>query len=102
MQNQNSESARLLNVTVITPDCEENNFTCDSLHVTVPDGRNKNGGGSYGIRCGHAAAILALDNGRIEAFLKGETVWSGIAAEGFARVEADSVTIVTEELKPDE
>ena len=96
MQNQRSDQAHDLTVIVMTPDSEPVKFGCDSLHLTVRDGRNGRGGGSYGIRRGHAKAVLSLGRGLLEAFDGGECTRRITCSAGFARIENDRVTVTVE------
>ncbi|MBQ0083590.1 MAG: hypothetical protein KBS52_02340 [Clostridiales bacterium] len=98
MQNQNS---KLFNLIIITPTFPAVKLECDSVHLSVKDGSSGKGGGSYGIRKGHAKAILALEKGKISAYQDGNLLKSFDCEEGFARVEKDSVTVVTEKIEND-
>ncbi len=69
---------------------------CGSVHLTLCDGAKGRGGGSYGVRPGHARALFALDAGPVTALDGGQTVLSGQCAGGFAAVEPDTVTVITE------
>ena len=97
MQSQRSETMdnRII-VSVITPGGEPVRFECDSLRLTVRDGRGGRGGGSYGIRRGHARAVISLGKGVLEAYLGGKLIRRQMCSEGFAKVEPDRVDVVVE------
>ena len=94
---------------IVTPKGRLDPIACDSIHLTVCDDLSGKGGGSYGIRAGHANALLSLDKGPVKAFLAGRNVLSGVCGLGFASVENDPavpvatvatvVTVVTEEFE---
>lgn len=69
---------------------------CDSVHLTICDDLQGRGGGSYGIRPGHAKALFALQPGCVRAFFAGRQVLAGQSGAGFATVEQNTVTVVTE------
>ena len=85
----------VLNVT--TPKGTVGPIRCDSVRLTVLDDLKGRSGGSYGIRPGHAKAFFALGNGAVKAFLSGQTVLAGESSGGFATVDRDTVTVVTED-----
>ncbi len=95
MPKQEGEKPRLT-LTVILPDRPSVKTECDRVTLTVKDNTKGKNGGSYGIRPGHVPSVFLLDPGRTEAFLEGKTVWKGITSEGFAKVENNAVTVVTE------
>lgn len=84
-----------LTLNVIMPTAKADTVICDSVRLEVCDGANGKGGGSYGIRKGHVKAVIALQKGKIQAFLKGERVFVAEAQDGFAEVDNNTVTIVT-------
>lgn len=86
-----------LTLKIVTPQGSQPPVACDSLRLTLCDGENGLGGGSYGIRSGHAKALLALAaSGPVTALAAGKTVLAGRCGGGFASVEGDAVTVVTE------
>lgn len=91
MQNKNSCP---LTVKIITPEGEKNEIYCDSLTVTVRDNEKGKGGGSYGIRKGHAEALIALSEGKTTAKKGEETVFSEILPEGFLSVKNNYIEII--------
>ncbi len=88
-----------LTLHIVTPVGAGGRIACDSIRLTLSDDESGRGGGSYGVRPGHTKALLALGEGKIEAYLAGETVLSGVGGEGFATIEKNSVTVVTEEFR---
>ena len=89
----------ILNIT--TPKGTLGPVTCDSIRLTISEDPKGKSGGSYGIRPGHAKALLALGKGPVKAFLSGRILLSGEGSGGFATVDKDTVTIVTEEFLSD-
>lgn len=85
-----------LTLYIITPKCSYGPVPCDSIHLTVSDDVNGKGGGSCGIRKGHAKSLLSLSEGTIDAFRGGEVVFVGKGGRGFATVHENVVTAVVE------
>ena len=81
---------------IVTPNGARDPIRCDSVHLTICDDLSGRGGGSYGVRAGHAKSLLSLDKGIIKAFLSGQNVLTGESGVGFATVERNTVTVVTE------
>lgn len=81
---------------IVTPNGAHDPVPCDSIRLTICDDLSGKGGGSYGIRAGHAKSLLSLDKGVVKAFLSGQNVLTGESDIGFATVEQDTVTVVTE------
>ncbi len=69
---------------------------CDSVNLCIVDDKNGKGSGSYGIRKGHAKALICLSKGKIEARDGGKVVLSKEVDGGFANVENDTVTVVAD------
>ncbi len=86
-----------LQLKIITPQGSGEPIDCDSVRLTVRDGQKGRGGGSYGIRRGHAQAFFSLDAGGLTASLEGKPVFQGRTGRGFATVRDDLVTVVSEE-----
>lgn len=78
-----------------TPEGEVCEITCDSVHLTVSEGSDGKGQGSYGIRYGHVKALISLGKGKVSAYSSGNIVFSAECEEGFAAVEKDKVTVMT-------
>ena len=91
-----------LTLKIVTPLGALEPLECDSVRLTVCDDENGSGGGSYGIRAGHARALFALDRGPLRAFLGGEQVFSARVSGGFALAEGGTVTALVEEVDVDE
>ena len=81
---------------IVTPNGIRGPIRCDSVRLTICDDLSGRGGGSYGIRAGHADSLLSLDKGVIKAFLSEQNVLTGESDVGFATVERNAVTVVTE------
>lgn len=80
---------------IITPNGARDPIQCDSVRLTICDDLSGKGGGSYGVRAGHAKSLLTLDKGIVKAFLSGQNVLTGESDVGFATVEQNTVTVVT-------
>lgn len=93
MQNQSSDNLLLL---IVTPDSDPVRLECDSIRLPLSDDPKGKGGGAYGIRRGHENALLSLEQGKVTAFRKGEPIGQYTCREGFARIENNTVTVVTE------
>lgn len=91
-----AETARApLTLKIITPDGERPEISCDSVSVTVKDNKNGKGGGSYGIKKGHAEALIALDKGTLSAKKGEETIFSENLPEGFLSIKNNYITVIT-------
>ncbi len=83
-------------IKIITPNSKPQEFVCDSINLQICDDAFGKGGGSYGIRKGHAKAILALDSGAIIAQREGATVCNIKTSGGFAVIENNTVTVTVD------
>ena len=81
---------------IVTPNGARDSILCDSVRLTICDDLSGKGGGSYGVRAGHAKSLLTLDKGSVKAFLSGQNVLTGESDIGFATVDQNTVTVVTE------
>ena len=83
---------------VLTPQGERFKGECDAVDLWVTDDAAGNGGGSMGILPGHIPAVAALEEGgRVKAVDGGNTVYSARIRGGYARVDRESVTVLTPE-----
>ncbi len=89
-----------LTVKIVTARGSQDPVRCNSVHLTLCDDAKGLGGGSYGVRPGHAKALFALADGPVQALSAGKTVLAGRCCGGFAAVEQNTVTIVTERFEP--
>lgn len=81
---------------LITPEGIKFGSECDAVNLFARDNKKGAGGGSVGIRRGHARAIIALDDGKtVNVVLDGKTVFSAAVAGGFADVSDNKVTVIT-------
>lgn len=85
-----------LTLKLITPSGDNKTVNCDSITLQIGDDMNGKGAGSYGIRRGHAAAVLAVAKGSVRAMLDGRTILSVNVSGGFAMVKENTVTINAE------
>lgn len=82
-----------------SPGMPETVVRCDAVSFSVPDGVKGENGGSVGIRPGHTNAMMALDRGKIVARLGEQCVLSCTSSGGFAMVEGQRVTILSDNLQ---
>ena len=89
-----------IKLTIVTPAGGNTVVRCDSVRLTTADGiKKKNSGGSFGIRKGHADALIAIAEGPIKALTNGETVFECTVGTGFATVSGgNSVSVLTDSL----
>ena len=80
---------------ILTPLKDVASFRCEAVNLVEKD--NAEGqGGSIGILRGHLPAVIALEeNSTVTASAKGKTVFSATVRGGLARVDQESVTILT-------
>ncbi len=82
-----------LKVVITTPEGTVYSDACDSVILTVCDGVNGNEGGSYGVRKGHADAIISIANGPITVKRDGEAVFTARLSDGIAMVKSNTLTV---------
>ena len=85
-----------LSLKIITPQGTIGPYICDSIHLNVSDDLEGKGGGSYGIRQGHAKAMLSLQAGILDAYLNENQILLAKVGCGFASVEQNVVNVVVE------
>ncbi len=79
---------------IFSPDGQTPSVICDSIILTVSDDEKGKGGGLYGIKKGHAKAVIATDKGVVKAYNEGKIVFEEFfSSDGFATVEKDEVRI---------
>ncbi|MBE6717332.1 MAG: hypothetical protein E7573_10475 [Ruminococcaceae bacterium] len=81
---------------IVTPEGILTEISCDSVIITVRDGKNGKNGGQYGIRKGHAPSLFATGHGFITGKRNDEIIFREILREGFARVSENTVTVTAE------
>ena len=81
-----------LTLRMIAPEGGETVLVCESLRLPMADDSAGRGGGSLGIRPGHARALIALAEGVAEVVTE-EGVRRFHVAGGFADVKNDAVTL---------
>ena len=82
---------------LLTPLKEVASVRCDSVSLTEKDG-TQTLGGSIGIRHGHLPAVVALaDGSKVNVMSEERMLFSAIIRGGFARVDRESVTVLTPE-----
>lgn len=85
-----------LTFTLFTPERNFPSVECDSVKLSVADSISGKFSGSYGIRKGHARAVLALAPGKISVSLEGQEIFSCESQEGFAAVENNIVRVISD------
>ena len=87
----------MLTLRIVTAEGAGEAVRCDCVHLTVCDDGKGRGGGSCGIRPGHIRAIFSLaEEGGVTALQGGRRIFAGRCAGGFATVDRDEVTVVTD------
>ena len=81
---------------LFTPHRRFPSVECDSVKLSIADSVTGKFSGSYGIRKGHAKAVLALAPGRISASVNGKEVFSAESQGGFASVENNEVRVTVD------
>lgn len=85
-----SASAARLTLTIVTPRGTACSVCCDAVTLPLADG------GGIGIRKGHIPAEMALMPGVVRATENGAPLCSVSIAGGFASVENNTVTVITD------
>lgn len=88
-----------LTFTLFTPHRTLAPLECDSVRLCIADSVTGKFSGSYGIRKGHAKAILSLAAGRISVSLDGKEIYSVQCDGGFATVENNEVRVIADGIK---
>lgn len=83
-------------LSIVTPKGAKGPYQCDSVHLSVADDDKGKGGGNYGIRKGHASAMLSLEDGTISGYVSQEIVIEGKSGRGFATVEKNQIVAIVE------
>lgn len=81
---------RIIGLCVVSPQGTVLEAKCDSIVLPAADG------GLIGVRYGHTKAVFALSAGKIKAMLGGRTVAELSIPGGYARIERDEVSVITE------
>lgn len=90
-----NKSGLPLTLKIVTPTGAYDDIFCDSINITLKDGENNKGGGSYGIHRGHTASVFATDKGKITASVSGKEIFSEEFGEGFASFRENKLTVMT-------
>ena len=88
----------MLTLKMISKDGSFDPVECDSVHLPVSDDTAGRGGGSMGIRQGHIRSLICLDTGSVTAYLLEKEIFRCKTSGGFATVENDTVTVVSEQV----
>jgi len=91
-----ARSASTMTLRLLTPTGYSSETVCDSVHLTQRDSVAGTGGGLVGIRADHAPAVIALGEGPVSASLGTETVFRASVSGGFASVQNNVVTVITD------
>ncbi len=82
-----------LTLSVITSEKTFPTVSCDTVNLNVKDDEKGKKGGSYGIKTGHASALMATSEGTVTAKADGNTIFSIDLSEGFACIDKNHITI---------
>ena len=86
-----------LTLHIVSPNGKTNReLVCDSVRLCICDGQKGRNGGSYGIHPGHTKSIFALAPGSITAFSEDTAPVEIPINGGFASVDRNKVTIISE------
>ena len=89
----------LLTFRLLTPNGVLTEFECDSVNFFAKDNKNGEGGGSIGIRPGHARTVIALANGLpLKVSFKTKVLFTATVNGGYAEVKDNIVTVLTESI----
>ena len=91
-----TEQTAPMTLRLLTPSGVSADVGCDSVQLTLREGIDGKGGGLIGIKRDHAPAVMALGEGAILARLEGTVVFRAAVADGFASVENNVVTVITD------
>ena len=91
-----SAASPRLTLRVVTPQGVALETGCDSVTLPLADDASGQGGGSIGIRYGHLPALLSLGAGTVCAAMDGKTRSRLSVERGFALVERDSVSVISD------
>ena len=83
---------------ILSPEGTLSEVRCEAVNLTMSDGKDGHGGGSIGVRRGHTSAVLALQKGVVLARAGEEEVFRAVIRGGFASVDHDIVTVITDGL----
>ncbi len=89
-----SDSSLPITLRIMSPSIAHPDILCDSVRLTVADNEKGRGGGSCGIKKGHAPALIALSEGKVSAYRGNEEIFSRQTKGGFASVENNIVTLI--------
>ncbi|MBE6726174.1 MAG: hypothetical protein E7576_13450 [Ruminococcaceae bacterium] len=96
-ENDRKEKGGAVVLRVCSANRDELRIECESVRFSIPDGADgKKSGGLYGIRRGHADALMAVAPGKVTALSGGKTIFSCSVGEGLAVITGDGVTILTD------
>ena len=91
-----ADSASTMTLRLLTPTGTSAETACDSVLLTQRDSVDGRGGGLVGIREDHAPAVIALGDGSVSASLGSRTVFRAAVSGGFASVQDNVVTVITD------
>lgn len=97
-----SDRASLMTLRLLTPTGVSAETECDSVQLTLRDDAEGKQGGLVGIQRDHAPAVMALGQGPIRASLRQTQVFRATASGGFASVQDNVVTVITDSAVIDE
>ena len=72
---------------------------CDYITLDVADDKKGGFSGSYGIKKGHADAIISVREGKVTAQKNGEIVFASQTSSGFATIKKNVVNITVDSIK---
>lgn len=85
-----------LTFSLFTPKGQLTCVECDGVRLSIADSASGEFSGSYGIRRGHAKAVLSLAEGKIFATDNGQEIFSAECSGGFAIVDNNEVRVTVD------
>lgn len=91
-----SNRDKCITLEIITPAGVVARVECDSVRLALADDQKGKGGGSYGIRSGHAEAVLLLAEGTTVGQTDNREILVAKTGKGFATVSGGAVSVVVD------
>ena len=73
---------------------------CDYVTLDVSDDENGGFSGCYGIKKGHATAVISVREGNVTAQKNGETIFSAQTSSGLAMIKEDIIKLTVDKAQP--
>ena len=90
------KSNNKLNLKIVTPEGQFCSLECETAVFRISDDEDGKGSGSYGVRKGHTLSVFSVQAGTISAYKDSAKIFSAEIGNGFALMEANVLTVTTE------